>query len=163
MGRLGDGEDLRDPSTSFLLKQLSTMRRFSSSNRSALLTAALGPPPFARSMATAQPAQPAQCQYQQGKQKRAEIDHDGAATSGGRGSMFGRGMVDGGEVGEDGVEIRGRGRGAEGASEAKRCAMGEEMVTEPGGWMLRSSRSLQLGKVRLPDQFHNLSPQVIGG
>lgn len=45
-------KDLREPSTSFLLKQLSIMRRFSSSNRSALLAAAAapGPPPFARSM-----------------------------------------------------------------------------------------------------------------
>ena len=42
--------DLREPSTSFLLKQLLIMRRFSSSNRSALLAAAPGPPPFARSI-----------------------------------------------------------------------------------------------------------------
>lgn len=41
---------LLEPSGSFLLKQLSMMRRFSSSNLSALLAAAPRPVPFARSI-----------------------------------------------------------------------------------------------------------------
>lgn len=69
----------------------------------------------------------------------AEIDHDGATTSGGRGSMFGRGGGDGSPVGEDEVEA---GRSGSRPSEAKRWVM-EEVVTEVGGRRLRSLRSLR--------------------
>lgn len=48
--RLGLTEDLHPPSGSFLLKQVSMMRRFSSSKRIALLGAAPGPASFARSI-----------------------------------------------------------------------------------------------------------------
>lgn len=49
---LQESQALREPSVSFLLKQLSMIRRFSSSNLSALLAAALEPATFVWSILT---------------------------------------------------------------------------------------------------------------
>ena len=77
-GRWRGGRGLfgvREPSGSFLLKHVSMMRRFSSSNRSALEAPAPGAAPFARSISSATWIEP----DQEGEQEAV----------GGRGGMIG--------------------------------------------------------------------------